>query len=168
MVSGSEITSLLTGKDSLILFFGIYLTTLINLIRKYRTFDVHLLLSKDKIKRVHSIRRFLAGFFIIDVFPVTWFLVLYQFIIPSGGGPFPIMAAAFASLSILGFARILHSIVATGNHHKFYSSEEFGYVISKWGKGDDDDNTFKAHFITGICYLILFPSIAYIIGRIAF
>jgi hypothetical protein len=130
MVSGSEIANLLTGKDSLILFFGIYLTVLINLIRKYRTFDVHLILSKDKLKRVHSIRRFLAGFFIIDVLPVTWFLVLYEFIIPSGGGPFPIMAAAFASLSILGFARILHSIVATENHLKFYSSQEFEYVTS--------------------------------------
>lgn len=168
MVTGNEITNLLTGKDSLILFYGIYLMAVINLIRKYRTFDVYLMLSKDKSKRSHSMRRFLAGFFIIDVLPVTWFLVLYQYIIPFGGGPFPIMAAAFASLSVLGFARILHSVVATENHKKFYSSQEFEYVTSKWGKGNDEDNSFKAHFVTGICYLILFPAIAYVVGRISF
>lgn len=164
----TEFMSLLNGKDSLILFYGIYLIAVINLIRKYRTFDVYLMLSKDKIKRLHSMRRFLAGFFIIDVLPIFWFLVLYQYVIPFGGGPFPIMAAAFASLSVLGFARILHSVVATGNHSKFYSTLEFEYVTSKWGKGNDEDNSFKAHFITGISYLILFPVIAFIIGRIAF
>lgn len=46
-------------------------------------------------------RRFVTGFIIIDVMPILWFLVLYTFIIPNEPGPFPIMAAAFAALSIL-------------------------------------------------------------------
>lgn len=31
---------LLSGKNAPILFFGVYLTVVINLIRKYRTFDI--------------------------------------------------------------------------------------------------------------------------------
>jgi len=53
---------LLTGKDSLILFYELYLMAIIHLIRKYRTFDVYLILSKNKSKRIHSLHRFLAGF----------------------------------------------------------------------------------------------------------
>lgn len=168
MVLGTDMINLLSGKDSLILFYGLYLMAVIHLIRKYRTFDVYLILSKNKSKRIHSLRRFLAGFFIIDVLPVIWLLVLYQFAIPFGSGPFPIMAAAFASLSVLGFASILHSIVATENNSKFYSPQEFEYVISRWGKENDADNSFKAHFLAGISYLIFFPAITYVIGRISF
>jgi hypothetical protein len=159
-------TVLLSGKSALILFFGVYLTSVINLIRKYRTFDIYLLFSNDKSKRARSMRRFISGFFIIDVIPILWFLVLYTFVIPDKGGPFPIMAAAFAALSVLGFARILHSVIATEKHGKFYSDEEFETVMSKWGKGNDPDNSFKAHFITGFSYLIIFPVIALFISII--
>ncbi len=61
--------------------------------------------------------------------------MLYTFVIPDKGGPFPIMVAAFAALSVLGFACILHSIIATERHENFYSDEEFETVMSKWGKG---------------------------------
>ena len=156
-----------SGKDALILFFGVYLSAVINLIRKYRTFDIYLFFSKDKAKKTRSMRRFFSGFMIIDVIPILWFLILYTFVIPNTVGPFPIMAAAFAALSVLGFARILHSVIATENHRNYYSDEEFESVMSKWGKGHDVDNTFKAHFITGVSYLIIFPVIAYLIGLIS-
>jgi len=157
---------LLSGKDALVLFFGVYLTAVIQLIRKYRTFDIYLFFSKDKTRRIRSMRRFVSGFMIIDVIPILWFLILYTFVIPNNPGPFPIMAAAFAALSVLGFARILHSVIATEKHEKYYSNEEFADVISKWGKGNDIDNSFKAHFITGFSYLIIFPVIAYLISII--
>lgn len=73
------------------------------------------------------------------------------------------MGAAFAALSVLGFARILHSVIATEKHGDFYSDEEFKLVMSKWGKTDDEDNSFKAHFITDFSYLIIFPVIAYFV-----
>ena len=72
----------------------------------------------------------------------------------------------FAALSVLGFTRILHSVIATERHKNFYSDEEFDAVMSKWGKGNDQDNRFKAHFITGFSYLIIFPVIAYFISLI--
>lgn len=166
MVYVSNTVILLSGKDALILFFGVYLTAVIQLIRKYRTFDIYLFFSKDKTKRVRSMRRFVSGFMIIDVIPILWFLILYTFVIPNSPGPFPIMAAAFAALSVLGFARILHSVIATEKHEKYYSNDEFNDVMSKWGKGNDIDNSFKAHFITGFSYLIIFPVIAYLISII--
>ena len=58
---------------------------------------------------------------IIDVIPILWFLILYTFVIPNTVGPFTIMAAAFAALSVLGFARILHSVIATEKHRNYYS-----------------------------------------------
>ena len=163
MVYVPDSVSLLSGKNALILFFGVYLTVIINLIRKYRTFDIYLFFSKDHSKRIRSMRRFITGFIIIDVMPILWFLVLYTFVIPNEPGPLPIMAAAFAALSILGFARILHSVIATEKHQKFYSEDDFNTVMSKWGRGNDPDNSFKAHFITGFSYLIIFPVIAYFI-----
>ena len=167
MVYVPDSVSLLSGKNALILFFGVYLTVIINLIRKYRTFDIYLFFSRDQSKRIRSMRRFITGFIIIDVMPILWFLVLYTFVIPNEPGPFPIMAAAFAALSVLGFTRILHSVVATERHKNFYSDEEFATVMSKWGKGHDADNSFKAHFITGCSYLIIFPVIAYLISLIS-
>ncbi|MCK9150511.1 hypothetical protein [Methanobacterium alcaliphilum] len=166
MVTGTEITTILTGKDALILFFGVYFTLLMNLIRKYRTFDMQLLFSANKKKKRRYKRRFAVALLIIDILPVTWLLVLYTFMIPEATGPIPIMAAAFASLSVLGFVKILHSIIATERHLQFYTAEEFEYVLSQWGRENDEDNSFKAHFISGIFYLIFFPTIAYIVSLI--
>jgi hypothetical protein len=167
MVTGSEISSLLNGKDALILFFGVYFTLLMNLIRKYRTFDLQLLFSKDKDRKIRFQRRFIMGFLIIDILPILFFLVLYL-IIPNRTGPFPIMGAAFASLSVLGFVKILHAIIATENYANYYTEEEFQYVLSQWGRKDDADNSFKAQFIPGIAYLIVFPALAYVVSHIPF
>jgi hypothetical protein len=166
MVLSNAMGSLLNGKDALILFFGIYLMIVMNLIRKYRTFDVQLFFSSNEKRRNRFIRRFIVGFFLIDIFPVIWLLIMYAFVIAPYSGPFPIMAAAFAALSVLGFVKILHSIIATENHLKFYSADEFHYVVSNWGRDDDEDNTFKSHFISGIAYLIFFTLLAYLVGNI--
>ena len=56
MVYVPDSVSLLSGKNALILFFGVYLTVVINLIRKYRTFDIYLFFSKNKSKRIRSMR----------------------------------------------------------------------------------------------------------------
>ncbi len=167
MVTGSEVGSLLNGKDALILFFGVYFTLLMNLIRKYRTFDLQLLFSEDNDKKSRFRRRFLVGFVVIDILPIMFFLVLYL-IIPDRSGPFPIMGAAFASLSVLGFVKILHAIIATENYAQYYTPEEFQYVLGQWGRKNDTDNNFKAQIIPGICYLIVFPVLAYIIAHIPF
>jgi hypothetical protein len=167
MVSSTEVGSLLNGKDALILFFGIYLMIVMNLIRKYRTFDVQLFFSSNKRRRHRFIKRFVVGFLMIDILPVIWLLILYDFVIAPFSGPFPIMAAALAAISVLGFVKLLHAIIATENHLQFYSADEFHhYVVSLWGRDDDEDNTFKSHFISGVAYLIFFSLLACIVGNI--
>jgi len=154
MVYVPDSVSLLSGKNALILFFGVYLTVVINLIRKYRTFDIYLFFSKNKSKRIRSIRRFISGFIIIDVMPILWFLVLYTFIIPDEPGPFPIMAAAFAGLSILGFARILHSVIATEKHEKFYSNEDRKRIAHKMRMGYDIGGIGSGLAVGGLTYAL--------------
>jgi hypothetical protein len=91
--------------------------------------------------------------------------MLYSWIIPGTSGAFPIMSAAFASLSLFGFHRILHAIIATERFHsKFYSKEEWGDVVNQWGRASP--NTFIPHFLPGIGFLIVFLLIAYITGHV--
>ena len=90
MAPGSEIANFLTGQDALILFYGVYFTLIMNIIRKYRTFDLQLLFSKDKNRKKRYIRRFIMGFLIIDVLAVMWLLVLFTFIIPPIVDLFPL------------------------------------------------------------------------------
>jgi hypothetical protein len=166
MVVETTFSSYLTGEDALVLFFGVYMTLVISLSKKFRIFDMYLFFSRDKLKKLHSLRRFIVGFVLVDTMPIAWFWVLYRFVIPAEQGAFPIMAAAFACFSILGFERFLHGVVATERHEKFYTSEEYDELIGAWGRENDEDNRFKVHAFTGMIYLIIFPVIAYFIGRI--
>ncbi|MBP2045985.1 hypothetical protein [Methanobacterium aggregans] len=166
MVVETTFSSYLTGEDALVLFFGVYMTLVISLSKKFRIFDMYLFFSRNGLKKLHAIRRFCVGFILVDTLPIAWFWVLYRFIIPATQGAFPIMAAAFACFSILGFEKFLHGVLATEYHEKFYTQEEYELVMDAWGRKDDEDNRFKIHKFTGMIYLIIFPSIAYFIGRI--
>ena len=152
-----------TGKDALVLFYGIFWATSLATIGRYRLFDTHLFFSQER--RRYAIFRFIIAFIIINVAPIFWFWILYSWIVPEATGALPIMAAAFASLSVFGFNRILHAIIATDNFYSiFYSDKEWKAVIDQWGRGDP--NTFISHFLPGISFLIVFPLIAYGVGHL--
>lgn len=156
-----------TGKEALILFWGIFWAAVLATMGKYRLFDTHLFFSRDKNRKCYAIRRSTVGFIIVDVFPILWFWGLYSHIIPEGSGAVPVMAAAFASLSVFGFNRILHSMVASEKFHsRFYSQEEWEEVIKQWGR-DHCNNEFKAHFLPGIFFLAASPLLVYIVKLIA-
>lgn len=157
------ITMLFTGKDALVFFYGIFWATILTIIGRYRLFDTHLLFSQNQ--RRYAISRFIVAFIVINVAPILWFWVLYSWIVPEALGVLPTMSAAFASLSIFGFHRILHAIVASENFYsKFYSDKEWQAVMTQWGR--EGPNTFMPHFLPGICFLIVFPLIAYAVGRL--
>ncbi|MGC9337328.1 MAG: hypothetical protein ACP5EQ_04460 [Candidatus Cloacimonadia bacterium] len=152
-----------TGEDALILFYGIFWATVLATIGRYRLFDTHLFFSPNK--RRHAISRFLAAFGIINVAPILWLWVLFNWIVPQTFGALPIMSAAFASLSVFGFHRILHAVIATEKFYsKFYSEDEWRAVIKQWGRGGP--NTFAPHFIPGLGFLIVFSVIAYAVGHL--
>ena len=153
-----------TGKDALVLFYGVFWAISLSKTSRYRLFETDLLFSKER--RRYAILRFLMGFIFIDVSTVLWFWFLYTSVLSEdAAGVFPIMAAAFASLSVFGFHRILHAVVATKNlYSKFYSDKEWDSVINQWG--GEHPNTFISHFLPGICYLIVFSAIAFFVGKL--
>lgn len=86
----------------------------------------------------------------IDILPVIWLLILYDFVIAPFSGPFPIMAAALAAISVLGFVKLLHAIIATENHLQYYSADEFHhYVVSLW-----EGTMTKTTLLKAILYLM--------------
>jgi hypothetical protein len=149
------------GNVALILFYGVFWAAALSAAGRFRAFDTHTFFS-GKTRR-YAVNRFLVALFIINLCPVVWLWLLYVYIVPNEAGALPIMSAAFASLSVFGFHRILHAIIATDNFYsKFYSNEEWKAIINQWGRGGP--NTFAAHFFPGIGFLIIFLLIAYALG----
>jgi len=152
-----------TGKDAIVLFFGILWGITLSIIGRYRLFDTHLFFSQDR--RNYAISRFIIGFIIINITPIIWFYLLYTYVASEQYGAVPIMLSAFSSLSLFGFNRVLHAIIATDNRYsRYYSEIEWETILSKWER--DGPNTFTAHAIPGIAYLVLIPLIAKAIGWI--
>ena len=152
-----------TGSVALIFFYGIFWAAVLNAAGRFRAFDTHTFFSGETCRS--AVSRFLVALFIINLCPVAWLWFLYVYIVPNESGALPMMSAAFASLSVFGFHRILHAIIATENFRsKFYSDEEWKAVINQWGR--DGPNTFMPHFLPGIGFLMVFSLIAYGVGHL--
>ena len=148
-----------TGKDALVLFFGIFWGIIAGVIGRYRLFDTHLFFDQNL--RNYALSRFIVGFIIINIAPIGWFCLLYNYFASDKPGAGPIMAAAVSSFSLFGFNRILHAIIATDKvHSKFYSQEEWTAMMNQWGR--KGPNTFAVHFVPGIAYMIFTLGIAYL------
>ncbi len=147
---------MVSGSVALVFFYGIFWAGALSAIGRYHAFDTHMFFSPSPKSRSHARRRFVAGVVIMNIFPALWFWFLSARIVPNKPGVFPIMTAMLASLSVFGFGRILHAIIAAeSSHSKFYSQEEWDAVIERWERGGP--NTFWAHFVPGIGFLIIFP-----------
>ena len=96
-----------------------------------------------------------------------WLWLLYTEIVPHTSGWLPVMGAAFASLSVFGFNRILHAVIATKYHSRFYSEEEWVAVIKQqpWRSLWGPDNSFKAGLYPGLFYLAIPTFLGRIIGN---
>ena len=92
---------MITGKDALVLFYGIFWATALGVIGRYRLFETHLLFARNK--RRYALFRLIVAFITINVVPILWFWILYSWIVPGTSGALPIMSAAFASLLYLDF-----------------------------------------------------------------
>lgn len=151
-----------TGKDALIMLWGVFWGAIISGVGRYKPFSTNEFF--DSKKRVYAVRRFLVSFIIVNVAPVMWFWLLYTFIVPDKSSALAVMCAAAASLSVFGFNRILHALIATDKTHSaFYNDNDWVAVKEKCGDSANPDS-FIAHFIPGICYLLFFASIAYFLG----
>ena len=158
---------MVNGSVALVFFYGIFWAGALSAIGRYHAFDTHMFFSPSPESRSHARRRFVAGVVIMNIFPALWFWFLSARIVPDELGVFPIMTAALASLSVFGFHRILHAIIATDCHSKFYSQKEWIAVINQWRK-DDPPNTVWAHLVPGIGFLIIFPSLPYALRALGY
>lgn len=131
-------------------------------VSRYDPFDTAAFFSGEK---RHAIPRFIASLVILNIGPIMWLWFLYTQIVPDTSGVCPVMAAAIASLSVFGFHRILHAVIATPKIYSiFYSEKNWKEVIEKSGRERrGPDNRFVAHFLPGVAYLIIPTGVAYLI-----
>ena len=151
------------GSNAIVFFFGLFWAASLNSVARYRPFETASFWSPRD--RKYALPRFVLAFVILNILPVFWLWVLFQFVVPKSAGLFPVLSAAIASLSIFGIPRIFHAIVATDRtHSRFYSSEEYAEITKRWREGSA--NTFVAHFLPGLLYLICFATLGYLLGRL--
>jgi len=146
-----------TGQQALVLFYAFFWAAALNNTGRYQPFDTPSMCIWDG----RAWRRFVVSLIILNALPVVWFVFLYLKVIPNQNGWVPIVAAAVASLSVFGFHRILHAFIASEHMcHWFYTSEQIKDVHDR-GKFKQPQ-TFMAHFIPGILYIIIFGGLAWL------
>ena len=153
-----------TGSNAIVFFFGLFWAVSLNSVARYRPFETASFWSPTD--RQYAFRRFVLAIVILNLLPVFWLWVLFQFIVPKLAGFFPVLSAAIASLSIFGIPRLFHAFVATDRGNgRFYSNEEYMEITKRWREGSA--NTFVSHFVPGILYLIVFAILGYLLGRLS-
>jgi hypothetical protein len=146
-----------TGRQALVLFYAFFWAAALSVTGRYQPFDTPSAWSGES----RAVKRLLVSLLILNVLPILWFLLLYN-IIPNDDRLASIVAAAFASLSVFAFHRILHACIASENmYQSFYTLEQVEEVRDR-GKFTQPQ-TFGAHFIPGLFYIIIPSGIAWLI-----
>ncbi|MCK9274586.1 MAG: hypothetical protein M0P57_05800 [Syntrophales bacterium] len=151
-----------SGSVSLIFFFGLFWASVIASVNRYRPFATADFWSDEY--RPAAVKRFGISFVLLNLFPVFWLWFLYRFIVPQNSGVLPVLSAALASLSVLGLHRVLHALIASDSTFRcFFQSDEHIDIAKQWQ--ERGVNSFLAHFIPGIAYLLGFAFFAWIMGK---
>jgi hypothetical protein len=146
-----------TGRQALVLFYAFFWAAALSVTGRYQPFDTPSAWSRDSRAR----KRLFVSLLILNVLPILWFLLLY-IIIPNDDRLTSIIAAAVASLSVFAFHRILHAFIATDKtYHRFYTLEQVNEVRDRGVF--TQPQTFNAHFIPGLFYVIIPSGIAWLI-----
>jgi hypothetical protein len=157
-----------TGRTALLVFYGLFWAAVISAVSRYRAFDTAAFFSRRREQSCHAIYRFTASFVILNILPILWLWLLYTEIVPHKCGWLPVMGAAFASLSVFGFNRILHATIATPTtYSRFYSYSDWKAVVEQqpWRPLRGPDNSFKAGLYPGLFYLAIPTFLGRIIGN---
>lgn len=150
-----------TGSEALILLDAFFWAAALAMTGRYQAFDTPSMWSGDR----HAIRRFLVAFLVLNALPIAWLIFLYRHVVPSGDGLAPIVAAAVASLSVFGFHRILHALIATDAiYSAFYTKAELQDVRNRGSL--TQPQSFAAHFWPGVVYVVVCGGAAWLIGRV--
>jgi len=148
-----------TGRQAFVLFFAFFWAVAISLTGRYQPFDTASMWKNDQM----AIRRFIVSIIILNILPILWFVIIY-IIIPNDSNILTIIVAAISSLSAFGFHRILHAFVASDSEYsKYYTDKQIEEVR---GRGEfTQDQSFPAHFVPGMLYIII-PGVLALICKI--
>lgn len=149
-----------TGPVALVFFYGVFWSSVISQLGRYRLFETADWFSTRYRRR--AVLRFMIAFAVMNLGAVGLLWVLYSLVVPNASGALPAMSAALASLSVFGLHRILHALIATKRTFRpFYSEEEYKEIAERWLA--HEVNSFPAHFFPGLMYLIGFPGLALVV-----
>jgi hypothetical protein len=152
------------GTNSLLFFYAFFWALALGGASRFRAFDTASLWRKGK-DRQRVARRIAVSMLTITIAPVGWLIILGNYVVPSSPGLPAAVSAAVSSLSVFGFLRILHAFVASNPTYQcFYTVKEVDLVRSA-SAFPGQPQTFVAHFVPGIAYLVLFAGTGWIIGR---
>ena len=152
------------GRAALVLFFGLFWGFGLGIVHPYRLFDLPDLFTAAR--RKYALRRFLIGLLMVNFVPIALLWALYVTVVPDTSNGLAIVSAAVSALSIFGLLWVLHALVASDRTRKtFYSEDEYQVVAADWARRGS--NSFIAHFVPGLAYLVAFPALGYFIGRLA-
>ena len=111
------------GSSALVLFYSFFWAAALGVSGRYQSFQTAAMLRAGaEARRAWS--RFGVSLLLVNVFPIAWFLFLYNCVVPSRTGLWPIVAAAVGSFSVFGFHRILHAFIASDRRFKKYYTED--------------------------------------------
>jgi hypothetical protein len=152
------------GTNSLLFFYAFFWALALGGASRFRAFDTASLWRKGE-DRQRVAWRIAVSMLTITIAPIGWLIVLGNYVVPSSPGLPAAVSAAVSSLSVFGFLRILHALIASNRtYHWFYTVEEVDLVRSA-SAFPGQPQTLAAHLIPGIAYLVLFAGTGWIIGK---
>jgi hypothetical protein len=145
-----------TGREALILFYAFFWAAALAVTNKFQPFDTPSMCAGEK----RAIHRFFVSLVILNLLPIVWLVILYQYLIPNDECLTSILSAAIASLSVFAFHRILHAILASEDTYRYF------YTLAQVKEVHDrgafrQPQTFWSHFVPGVLYIIIPSGIAW-------
>ena len=163
---GSEMVpqSFVNAKEVFLLFYAVFWGVLLPSAGKFEPFNIDDLISGDCAAKVKNLKRFGCAILMLNIFPVLWFFILLNWIVPDGKITLlTALADGFASLSIffflnLGYCTFRARHFARGR----YTPEEEHPVDLHWEIG------CSRYFLwVALIYLPGFPALAWVFKYLA-
>jgi hypothetical protein len=103
---------------------------------------------------------------LVTIFPPAGALALWSWVVSGGKGAWDLASAMLAALTIFGPVRILHACIASESTWRYFFTE------AERDKACDrapfeQSQSFGAHFLPGVAYIILFTALATACAKIA-
>jgi hypothetical protein len=152
-----------TSANALVFFYGVFWATSLARTDRYEAFKTAALFQKGA--RVRVTLRLAVALLVLTILPTGLVLALYIWVVPHDCRPESIASAALSSISVFGFIRLFHALVASDlTFRLFYTSAEIKEVRKHLG---EQPQTFKAHFWPGVAYLVVFSLLGLGVGKIS-